>query len=352
MSTILQRFDGSRSSLIILLILLGGSQISSSEDVPLKVFKQLTLSSKEITGVLKGNIITKRLTTSNNKDIAVLGAMVLTVPAYATVEAARDIKTFKQGKEILGVEKFHDFDSTEMKTFTMQDDEIEDLGRCRIKDCETKLPGNWIQQLSAERENSKRMELLRVLLAEYAKDYASRGNKAVLPYENGRKAVSTQKEFMSILEQSSYLRMLAPDFYEYLKEYPEKELAGTENFIYWSREKFGFKPVMNLTHVSIYKWSQAEWNGYIIASRQVFADHYYEASLGLTILIDRPSQEGSSPGSYLIYINRSRLDVLDGFLSSLRRAITLSRIRKGLESHMKNMRSRVEARKGTGQPSN
>lgn len=328
--------------MISVLLLLAVVQTSGSEEAPLKVLKQLSLNPKEIHRILKGNIISKKLDTSDKRDVAVLGAMMLRVPAIATVEAARDIKTFKEGKEILALGKFDSFGPEEIKELTLEDQEVVDLGNCRIHDCDTKMPGYWIETLHREKDKKLRVQLLRVLLADYAKDYASRGNKAVLDYENTKHPVLAQREFASVLDHSSGLKALAPDFHQYLKEYPEKQLSGTENFIYWSREKFGFKPVINLTHVSIYRWSQSELSGYLIASRQIFANHYYDASLGLTILIDRPSQDGKSIGSYLIYINRSRIDMLGGFLSSLRRAITLPRIRSGLESHMKSMKWRVE----------
>lgn len=342
MSIIQRRLRAAACYLISFLFLLAVVRISNSEEAPLKVLKQLSLNPKEISRLLKGDIIGKKLKISDNRDIALLGAMLLDVPAEATVEAVRDIKKFKEGKEILALGKFDSFDPEEMKTLTLEDQEVVDLGNCRIHDCDSKLPGGWIERLAREKDKKKRVQLLRVLLADYAKDYASRGNKAVLNYENRKHAVPAQKEFESVLEDSSYLQALAPDFHQYLKEYPEKKLGGTENFIYWSREKFGFKPVINLTHVSIYTWSQSELSGYLIASRQIFADHYYDASLGLTILIDRPPREGQSAGSYLVYINRSRIDMLGGFLSSLRRAITLPRIRSGLESHMKTMKLRVE----------
>lgn len=316
----------------------------SPEDAPLKVLKELSLNPKEINRLLSGEIIDKKLEISDKRDIAVLGAMLLDVPAEATVEAASDIKTFKDGKEILGLEKFKNFDVKEMKDLILNDQELIDLGNCRVQDCDSKMPAFWIEKLSREKDSTKRAQLLRLLLTDYARGYAARGNRAVLDYENTNHPVPAQKEFESILEHSSYIKELAPEFYQYLKEYPGNQPPGTSGFIYWSREKFGFKPVINLTHVSIYKWSQSEWNGYLIASRQIFADHYYDASLGLTILIDRPAREGTSPGSYLIYINRSRIDMLDGFLSSLRRAITLSRVRSGLESHMKTMKARVEVR--------
>lgn len=342
MSIIMVRLKITGRYIASVLLLLAVVQTSESENAHLKMLKQLSLNPKEISRILKREIISKKLVINDKRDIAVLGAMVLDVPAEATVVAARDIKTFKQGKEILALGKFDRFEPEEIKAFTLDDKELVSLGNCRIHDCDTKMPGPWIETLNREKDKKTRLQMLRVLLADYAKDYASRGNKAVLDYENTKHPVKAQREFVSVLENSSYLKILAPEFHHYLKEYPDVQLSGTENFIYWSREKFGFKPVTNLTHVSIYRWSQSELNGYMIASRQIFADHYYDASLGLTILIDRPPQDGKSPGSYLIYINRSRIDMLGGFLSSLRRAITLPRIRKGLESHMKIMRLRVE----------
>ena len=319
------------------LILLTCVRFLEADEAPLRLLKQLSLTPKEISRMLKGNIVAKKLEARDKRDVAVLGAMILDVPPVATVDAARDIKTFKQGKEILGIDKFVRYDSDELKALTLQEDELLTLGNCRIRDCDSKLPAGWIDKLRNEKDKQKRIQLFRALLADYAKDYSSRGSKAILNYEGAKHPVLAQKEFESILENSSYLKKLAPDFFEYLKDYPDKEPAGTENFIYWSREKFGFKPVTNLTHVSIYQWSQTDFNGYMIASRQIFADHYYDASLGLTILIDRKPR-----GSYLIYINRSRIDVLAGFLSSFRRALTLPRVRSGLELHMKTMKARIE----------
>lgn len=346
----MQRINAFAPLMLSVLFILAFVQASHSEEASLGVLKQLSLNPKEITRMMKGEIVVKKLKTHDDRDIAVLGAMLLDVPSEATVEAARDIKTFKEGKEILALGKFDTYDPQEMNSLNLEEDEIEDLGDCRVRDCDMKMPGAWIEKLSKETDKTKRVQLLRSLLADYAKDYALRGNKAVLNYENTKHPVAAQTEFVGILQDSSYLQALAPDFYHYLKEYPEKQVAGTDNFIYWSNETFGFKPLINLTHVSIYKWSQTELNGYMIASRQVFADHYCDASLGLTILMDRPTSDGQSAGSYLIYINRSRIDMLGGFLSSLRRALTLPRIRGGLERHMKSMKERVEDKKEEPNP--
>ena len=54
----------------------------------------------------------------------------------------------------------------------------------------------------------------------------------------------------------------------------------------------------------------------VVISKLLYATHYFEAGLGLTLMIDDP--EGNNEGFYLIYINRSRIDRLrkiPGFLA-------------------------------------
>ena len=47
-----------------------------------------------------------------------------------------------------------------------------------------------------------------------------------------------------------------------------------------------------------------------IASKQIYGTHYFDASLGLTVLVRDRSV--SSPAMYLVYLNRSRVDIFDG----------------------------------------
>lgn len=325
---------------ILILLLLSVNCLA--ENTPRLVLKALTLTGKEIGGIYQGSIVSKTLETADKRELAVLGATMVDVPPETVVDAVRDITKFKTGKEVLGIGKFSKFEASEMKSLALDDDEQDALAGCAAHNCGFKLPAAWIETLSREKDPGKREEKLRELLSAYAKDYSGRGGKAVVEYNNKKDAIFPQKEFESILAASPYLSVLAPEFYQYLKDFPQKPLPDTEDFIYWSSEKFGFKPVVSLTHVSISRWRNAETSGWLIASRQIFADHYYDASLGLTLLMDRPAADGRPAGCYLIYINRSRVDILGGFLSSLRRAIAIPKIRGGLENHMKGFKERLE----------
>jgi hypothetical protein len=51
--------------------------------------------------------------------------------------------------------------------------------------------------------------------------------------------------------------------------------------------------------------------------KQICANHYFEASLGLTVVV--PATQGPDPSFYLLYFNRSRSDALNGGFSGLAR---------------------------------
>jgi hypothetical protein len=79
----------------------------------------------------------------------------------------------------------------------------------------------------------------------------------------------------------------------------------------------------------------------MIASKQIYASHYFEASLELTALIEN-EVAGESPGLLLLYLNRSRFD-------TLRKSSPLGmkdKIKKGVlrkvHEEMKSTKARIE----------
>ena len=72
-----------------------------------------------------------------------------------------------------------------------------------------------------------------------------------------------------------------------------------------------------------------------VAGMQVFATHYYQGSLGLTYLVGDSRR-------YLVYVNRTELDVLGGFLGGLKRAILESRLKRDVARLIGGLRGRLE----------
>jgi hypothetical protein len=131
-------------------------------------------------------------------------------------------------------------------------------------------------------------------------------------YNDKPEEVDVLATFRSLLEASPYIKAAFPELFARLSQYRGiEEGADRDEMIYWSREHYGFglKALINVTHTMRYKASPSAT---VLAARQIWATHYYDGSLdydgslGFTVLAD------ASPGTYLVYLNRSRIDLLRG----------------------------------------
>jgi hypothetical protein len=79
----------------------------------------------------------------------------------------------------------------------------------------------------------------------------------------------------------------------------------------------------------------------VIASKQIWASHYYDGSLGITVLVD------ANPGTYLVYLNRSRIDLLRdaGFKRWLVKRFAPGAIRKEVVTLKRQVEASPEAAK-------
>jgi hypothetical protein len=99
------------------------------------------------------------------------------------------------------------------------------------------------------------------------------------------------------------------------------------------------KPVVSVTHVSIYKRNTPSGLHVLIASKGIYATHYFEVSLGMTGFVQCLSEPNRS---YLIYINRSRADALRGLLAGLKRSLISGSVRDGARKNMELIKEKLE----------
>ena len=97
------------------------------------------------------------------------------------------------------------------------------------------------------------------------------------------------------------------------------------DFVYWSRELVRGRPVVSMTHVATAAAIDDSPVAYAIGSKQIYAMHYYDASLGLTLLVPDPTSP--SPATYVVYLNRSRIDLFDGLFGGVARKIVAGKAR-------------------------
>jgi hypothetical protein len=147
------------------------------------------------------------------------------------------------------------------------------------------------------------------MLVDYVNAYLEGGSAAMGQYDDQKYALQMAVEFHELLQESEYLYEYVPELYNYLEAYPKVELPNVENFIYWSKREFDkLRPIVTINHVTVFRRSEGQAKT-LIASKQIYANHYFEASFELTALVETTEVTENS-GFYLLYLNRSRFDTL------------------------------------------
>ena len=171
--------------------------------------------------------------------------------------------------------------------------------------------------------------------AAHVQSYLKSGNASLGKYDDKSYSLTLAEELRPLLKPASFMYGYSPDFQKYLENFPQgrpENAAILEDFLYWSKEDFGLKPVTSVTHVTIYKRSLGNESDVIVGSKGIYGSHYFDSSLGLTAFVQ--SQASEPPRSYLIYVNRSRTDALRGFFGGWKRSLISGRVRDGAKKSM------------------
>jgi hypothetical protein len=177
---------------------------------------------------------------------------------------------------------------------------------------------------------------MRQFLADEARTYLADGSAALPDYADRAGTTPRAAAFRGLLRPSEFRAEAQQELFKWLDEFPRAQLEGTDSFLYWSREKFGLKPTISISHSVILRQ-----NGVVVfGSKQVYASHYFEASFGMALYIPVPD---ASYG-YVTYLNRSRVDTLRGFLAPIARMVAARRARDGLDRMLTGVKGKLEKR--------
>ena len=263
------------------------------------------------------------------------------------LEKVRDIVNFKKSDNVVQIGKFSDPPRIEdLANLTLDRDEIDTIRRCRLNRCDFKLSAGNIDRFQKEMDWSaadyteRASALMRGVVLEFVRAYMNGGNSALGDYNDKPYKLDLADEFRSLLQPTAYMYGYGPEFHKYLSEFPKSRPGHVEDFLYWSKEKFGLKPVISATHVVVYRSSQAADSDILIASKGIYANHYFDASLGLTAFVN--GTVSGQPQKYLIYINRSKADALRGMFAGFKRSLISGSLRDGAKKNMEMIKQKLE----------
>lgn len=300
----------------------------------------MALTESELATVERGQPVAKILDVKEKREVAAFGIVRVQTPRPFFVERFRDIEQFKRSAAVLQIGRFSDPPRSEdVRDLIIDPVDIDSMRTCRVGDCDVRLSRATIERFrreihwSSPRWRDEVTALARESLVEYAAAYLVAGDQALASYDDHKRPVVVADEFRSILDASHHVARTAPEFLDYLRAFPRQPLPGVESFLYWSKEKFGFKPVVSVTHVAIYTGRPAVT---LVVSKQIYASHYFDASFATTALID-----ASDGGFYLMYLNRTRAASLNK-LGGLAKPFAERRAREGMVQYLRAVKERLE----------
>jgi hypothetical protein len=286
-----------------------------------------------------------RVLSGKSGQIAVFVATRLNAPPDALVAWMRAIAELKRSKFVLAIGRFSDPPRpSDLEDLTLDPRDLDAIRRCRPVDCGLKLSVGEIESLTAVvatagaewREAAQRE--FRRLLAERVVQYRA-GGLAALASPADRKSRRPDEALSAIVHQSPYLAKL-PQVVAWLKDYPHAD-SRVESFFYWSKEYYGGgKPVVSITHVGIIRpESDHRLPAVLVAGKQIFATHYFDGGLGLTMVL----RDAANGTPYLAYINRSQVDMLRGLLGVFVRGVLEDRVERQAPLIVRGLRTRLES---------
>ena len=289
------------------------------------VFFQPTvrLTQSDRSALEAGNAVARTVQAPSG-NVAIVAAVPVRIDGARLVAWMRDIVALKQSAVVKQIGRFSPVPSlADVQGLTLDDADIAEIARCRPSSCGVKLSAAEIGQL-----------------------------RAALGSAEPRSSPAVQQAFREVVvaRATAYLKAgrdsaPAPEFLETnwpalsrgLHEYPRLALPDAESFLYWSKDAYGGKPIVSITHVTIVRGERETEPDVLVVGRDVFATHYVDGAWSFTALLR------GTPSNYLMYLNQSDVDLLDTWYGGLVRRVAERRLREEAVDVLNGLRRRLES---------
>ena len=320
----------------------GPSASDLQPDLHQLLVRDLKFTAAEIADLEHGKVARHTLPPTASQEVAAVGGVRIHATKERFAAAYRDIVRFKRSASVPEIGRFSSVpELSDLDALTIARDDA-DFRDCRVGDCGIRLPAEAIHRLENEVDwtrpggEARAAALFKQMLVDNARAYVHGGPGRITQYDDERLAIMPVDDFHALVKSSPYIDTAFPGLVAHLMSYPADPMPGAEDFLYWSKEKFGFAPFISVTHVTLLPEGPHE---YVATTRDVYSSRYFDASLALVIASD---SVGDPQSFYLFYVNRSRASALRGAFARLRRSIVERRVRASLEENLRAVKLQLE----------
>jgi hypothetical protein len=333
----------------VLLIAAAGSQTplhGSPPPLPPRLDNYLTqvvkLAPQERKELTAGTAVAKLLDVDKSKEVSVFGAIWIDAPMHQYVEAVKDIERFEHGGGFKITKRISEpAGQADFADLHLPKADVDDLRKCRVGNCDVKLGESGIERFRSEvdwagsQAQAGADAIMQQLALQYVSGYREGGNKRLAVLRDKSRPAFIEQEFREMIDRMPELTSYLPDLRRYLLEYPAQSLPDATSYLYWQETEFGLKPTIRISHVVVREGADDA----VVASKMLYATHYFWTGLELRALIPGPSRER---GFWLVTVSRSRADGLSGFTGSVIRGRVQSEVKDGTLAALRSTKDSLE----------
>jgi hypothetical protein len=332
------------ASAVAIVSTLATASAAVPSDVQQYLLQIAGFSSAETAALENGSVIARVMPGGKDTEVVTVAAVKIRATRQQTVSYYGQMIAYVDGQVTKGFGRFSAPPVlADVKDFVLDADDVAQIKSCKPRDCDIRIGGTGLNAIRASIDwnapdaAAQATARARQSIVDYVTAYVKNGDAALVTYNDRAEPVSAMEQWRGIMASSPYLQQYSPALKEYLEQYPRRTLAGARDVLYWVTEDYaGLAPVTSVVHGVIYQ-DPARPDRTIVAQKQLYASHYYDGSFAVATVIDAPD------GTYLVYANRSRGDLLKGGFGGLKRKIARDQAKKSAEQTLGTIKSVLEA---------
>jgi hypothetical protein len=302
---------------------------------------EASATSSDLAALDRGATFVKVIDTSDKSEIFSVAAVRLRASRTAVIAALLDVDGAAREPWILQAARLSPAPApADFAGLTLDAGDVRHLSKCRVTDCDVRLPSDAIERLRAidwraSDAPAAANAAFRGLLRDYATAYLERGDAALFEYANNDQRVRIADSLQVLLQRMRFLYELAPDLDSRWPRASDGRSPGARDVLYWQNERFWVLNVLSLNHRIVVEAS----GGRVLAvTKQLYANHYYESSLSAVVFTEGPGSTSS-----LILVNRTRADIRRSGFNWFERTLLRALVRGRLEGQLKHWKRRLRS---------
>jgi len=316
-------------------------------DEPYRFFREFVgLGEDQIGAIRSGKAVAKVIESRTPDEVFVFGSVYVDASPESYLKLASDVNALRKLPGYLAIQSFSDSPQlSDLEGFTLEKQDIDELKKCKMGHCEVQLPTEAMEQInqsidwSAPDVVDRVNHLARQMAFQALRNYMNGGNMALGVYRDKNHPAAVAETFAALITRLSALPEYLPELNEYLLEYPKAQSDKVQAGFYWEEVNFGLKPTFRIVQKAVYRGTSPGDPVYALAEKQIYASHYFETALDLTVCV----RDAHRPGFYIITVKGSKQAGLTGLKGSIVRKVAVDKARSSLERVLATIKQTLES---------